>query len=221
MDSKKIKIALLALALLAGCLNYEQITTIKTDGSGDMYIHYWMHWRNDRDTTTINQLGLFNQDSIRSEFSSLYNTMDNIEVYNDFSDSTIHAKIEITFNSFDSLNYTKAFKGANFSIKNGPNNTRIFSQFIKPFATGFGFESNALNITHVYYLPGEITFHNANSLTRNKLTWEYTLAEIGTGKTITATYRPYKLKETPKWIYYSALTILVVVIVYLFRKRKK
>ncbi|MDP2039365.1 MAG: hypothetical protein Q8L04_18460 [Ignavibacteria bacterium] len=45
--------------------------------------------------------------------------------------------------------------------------------------------------------------------------------EVGMGKYITASYRPFKLKETPIWIYIIALLVLLVVIVYLFSKRIK
>lgn len=212
-------IPLLAL-ILTSCLNYTQITTIKTDGSGEMFVHYWMKWEDKRDSVLLNKLHIFNEDSIRSEFSSKHNTIERVETFVNYSDSTIHSQVELEFNNFDSLKYTKAFKGANFSLLEGANDTKIFSQFIAPFPTGFGLKSDQFVISLVYYLPGEILDHNAKYKSRNKLTWEYSLAEIGSGKTITATYRPFRLKETPPWVYYSALTVILIVLVYLFRKRK-
>lgn len=210
---------ILLTILISGCLNYTQITTLKTDNSGTMFIHYWMEWKTEKDSLLIEKLGIFEKDSIAKEFSSDYNKITNVEVYRDFTDSTVHAKVEMSFDNLDSLNHAKAFRDANFSIKDGPDNLKIFSQFIQPIATGFGFNSKAFAITYVYYLPGEILSHNATSISNNKLTWQYNLDEIGTGKYITATYRPFKLKETPEWIYYSALFVLVVVIIFLFRKK--
>lgn len=209
------------LVLLSGCLNYNQVTTIKTDGSGNMFIHYWMKWTSTRDSIIVENLGLFEKDSVFKEFTSKYNSITNVEVYRDFSDSTIHSKVEFEFNSLDSLNQLQAFKEAKLSIKDGDNNTKIFSQFIPPIATGFGFQSNTFSMIYTYYLPGEILNHNATEISRNKLTWKYSLEEIGTGKIISATYRPFKLKETPSWIYISALFVLVVVVVFLFSKRFK
>lgn len=206
---------------LSSCLNYTQVTTIKIDGSGNMFIHYWMKWKTSRDSLLIENLGIFNQDSVRKEFLSDFVNLTNVEVYRDFGDSTVHAKVELEFNSLENLNKTRAFKGAELSIKDGPGNTKIFSQFIQPIATGFGFESKDFAITYIYYLPGEIVSNNATSISNNMLTWKYTLDEIGTGKYITATYRPFKLKETPPWIYYSALLVIIVVIFYLFSKRAK
>lgn len=216
-----IAFAFTLMLFMDGCLNYTQVTTIKTDGSGNMFIHYWMKWTSQRDSLLVEQFGIFNKDSVQKEFSSLFSSIKNVEVYRDYSDSTIHAKVELNFNSLDSLNNTKAFKNSALSIKDGPKNTKIFSQFIPPIATGFGFESKSFSITYIYYLPGEILSHNATEISNNRLTWKYSLDEIGTGKYITATYRQFKLKETPLWIYISAMFILVVVVVFLFSKRMK
>jgi len=217
---KYFKLAPVLLLFLSGCLNYTQVTTIKTDGSGNMFIHYWMKWGTARDSLIVEQLGIFQQDSVYKEFSSEFNKINNVEVYRDYNDSTIHAKIEFEFNSLDSLNMTPAFRESQLTIKDGEKNTKIFSQFIQPIATGFGFESKDFSLTYIYYLPGEILSHNATEISRNKLTWQYSLAEIGTGKYITASYRPFKLKETPYWIYILSGLVLLIVIVFLFRKKK-
>ncbi len=213
-----IKIIVISL-LLSGCLNYEQITTIKTDDSGKMFIHYWMKFYSGQDSILVNQLGIFNEDSLKSQFSAPFTKIKNISVFNDYTDSTIHAQIEFEFTKFDSLNFLKPFRNNELSIKKGPENTKIFSQFIPPFATGFGFEPQNYKLKYVYYLPGDIIKHNANEKSNNKLTWEFSLEDIGTGKTITATYIPFKLKETPLIIYIIAFIVLIIVISFLFKKR--
>lgn len=218
---KKIKFIPLLILFASGCLDYTQVTTIKTDNSGNMFIHYWMKWDSPKDSLIIENLGIFVQDSVYKEFSSEYSSIKNVEVYKDYNDSTIHAKVDLDFESLDSLNTTNAFRGSELSIKEGEKNTKIFSQFIQPIATGFGIESKNFSLTYIYYLPGEILNHNATESSRNKLTWKYTLDEIGTGKHITATYRPFKLKETPTFIYYCALFVLVIVIIFIFSKRFK
>lgn len=212
--------AMSVLLFLSGCLNYTQVTTLKTDGSGSMFVHYWTELDNPEDTLFINRLGIFNADSIKKEFLSDYLTIDEIEVYRDFRDSTIHAKVVLTFAHFDSLNLSPVFRASKFSILNGPEEIKIFSQFIMPFATGFGINREEFKVRYIYYLPGEILEHNAVDVTRNKLTWEYNLEEIGSGRTITAVYRPFLLKETPKWIYLLCLMVLLIVITFLLKKRK-
>ncbi len=205
---------------LNGCLDYEQITNLKIDGSGDMYIHYWMKANNITDSTIIEKVGIFNPDSIKNEYSSQHLNITNIEVYRDDNDSTIHAKVMFTFNRIDSLNYTKKFKDMNFVFKSIDKNVMLFSQYVPPFATGFGIKGQEFKIIYTYYIPGEIFTHNANERSNNKLTWAFTLEEIGTGKTISATFRPFKLKETPVVIYYAALFVIVVVVFYLLKKKK-
>ncbi|MGE5400490.1 MAG: hypothetical protein ACM3S2_08810 [Ignavibacteriales bacterium] len=220
MNRKLFYLLIYTTLFLNGCLNYYQETTIKTDGSGEMFVHYWMKTAKSQDSLFVNQAGIFNADSIKKEFSSEYSKIGKVEVYADSADTTVHAKIELTFQHIDSLNSAKAFKDANFSLKNGAVGQKIFSQFIPPVATGFGIDANQFTVTYVYYLPGDIITHNAHEISKNRLTWKYKLSEIGMGKTITATYRPFKLKETPIWIYSLAFAVLIIVIIFLFKKNK-
>ena len=40
------------------------------------------------------------------------------------------------------------------------------------------------------------------------------------GKTISVTFIPYKIKETPYWIYMISGAVLIIVIIFLFKKKK-
>ncbi len=210
---------ILCMLFFSACLNYEQITTIRTDNSGEMFIHYYTKLNAWQDTSILSNFELFNKESLEQKFSSPYSKVQRIDVFKVMSDSSIHTQIEISFQNFDSLKQTKIFKNAEFSIKDGPDDTKIFSQFILPFVTGFGFELDDYTINYTYYLPGNIVTHNANDQSKNKLVWNFTLEEIRKGKTITATYRPFRLKETPTWIYFLAICVIVVVIIFLFKKK--
>ncbi|MEP0859939.1 MAG: hypothetical protein HRF52_00705 [Ignavibacterium sp.] len=205
---------------LTGCLNYEQRVLIYPDGSGNMEIHYWMHIPDSTVAKSVANLGIFIPDSIRNEFSSPFVKILDITSYSDSTDSTIHSVIKIEFSSIDSLNTIKAFAQSEFSLKDGASNQKIFTQFIPPVTTGFGIDGSKFFVKYVYEIRGDIITHNAISQKKNILTWQYNLNEIGRGKTISVTFKPYKLKETPKWIYYLAGLVLLVVIFYLFRKKK-
>jgi len=221
MRTRKLTLIFILISLtLTGCINYEQIATIKTDGSGEMFLHYWMEWKSSSDSLVVNNLEIFNQDSVTSSFTSKYINIEEIQVYRNFRDSTIHTKVEMSFSHIDSLNQLKVFKGANFAIKEAPENTKIFSQFVPPFSPGFGLSKQPVSITYTYYLPGQILQHNADYISNNKLIWKFESDVLWTGKIITATYRPFKLKETPKWIYISAFLVIFVVLVYLFRRKR-
>ena len=168
----------------------------------------------------LDRIGIFNADSIRHEFSSKFTNNVNVQVFSDSTDSTTHAVIKFLFTNIDSLNNIKAFSEANFSLRDGAAGQKIFSQFIPPIATGFGMDGSNYNVTYKYKFSGEIITHNAQKIEGQTLTWHYTLAEIGRGKTISVTFRPYKLKETPFWIYIVSGVVLLIVIIFLFRKKK-
>lgn len=203
-----------------GCLNYEQKTTIYPDGSGNMQIDYWMKFSDTSSVATILTLEIFNPDSIRKEFSSKFINIINVTTYSDTIDSTIHANIELSFNNVDSLNTANAFSQSKFLLEDGASGQKIFSQFIPPVTTGFGIDGSDYRVTYNYEIRGDIITHNATNKSGNNLTWSYSLSEIGRGKTISVTFKPFKLKETPYWIYILAGLVLLIVVFFLLRKKK-
>lgn len=206
--------------LVTGCLNYVQDTTIYPDGSGKMRINYWMNITDTSKATIILNLEIFNPDSIVKEFSSPFVKILDVTTYSDSTDSTVHANIELSFNHVDSLNTVNAFIQSRFSLEDGAASHKIFSQFIPPVTTGFGINGSAFHVTYNYDIRGDIITHNATNKSGNNLTWSYSLSEIGRGKTISVTFKPYKLKETPYWIYILAGLVLLIVIFFLVRKKK-
>jgi hypothetical protein len=213
-------ILLFAGLIISGCLNYNQEVQLYPDGSGEMKIKYWMHLPPGGDTTMINTIGIFNPELIEKEFGSEYSTIKNITVYIDSVDSTIHAAINLNFTRIDSLTKMKVFEDARFSLIDGAAGQKIFSQYIPPIATGFGIDGSNFKVTYTFKFYGDIITHNAHVINKQTLKWEYTLAEIGSGKTISVTFKPYKLKETPYWIYILSGLVLIIVLVFLFRKKK-
>jgi len=185
-----------------------------------MQVNYWMKYTDTSAVATILKLEIFNPDSIKKQFSSPFVKFLNIKTYADSTDSTIHAVIDLNFNYIDSLNTVPAFAQSNFKLEDGASGQKIFSQFIPPVTTGFGINGDQFRVTYVYDIRGEIITHNATSKSGNILTWSYTLSEIGRGKTISVTFKPFKLKETPYWIYILAGLVLLIVIFYLLKKKK-
>jgi len=210
----------LTLITLSGCLNYNQEVTLYPDGSGKMRIDYWMKFVNEESEKVVDNLGIFNPDSILSGFQSVHSKVENINVYRDTIDFTTHAVIDISFNHIDSLNKTKVFSEYNFSFVEKTGGQVVFSQFIPPIATGFGMDASTFSVTYKYTIPGEILSHNAHQVSGKSLAWRYSLSEIGGGKTIMVTFQPYKLKETPVWIYFLSGAVLLLVLFFLLKKRK-
>ena len=106
------------LATLTSCLNYTQVTTIKTDDSGKMYIHYWMHMDPDLDSLLLTKLGLFNEDSLKNIFEADFTELNFSKVYHDFTDSSLHSQIEFEFTNFDSLNKLQSSHLLNIPFEN-------------------------------------------------------------------------------------------------------
>ena len=77
-----------------GCLNFTQVTTIKKDKTGSMFVHWWYKWDSGEDSLVAERMHIFKKDSIKSLFSSKHTTIENIEVYKNLADSSIHGKIE-------------------------------------------------------------------------------------------------------------------------------
>jgi hypothetical protein len=204
----------------SGCLNYYQEVTLYPDGSGKMQIDYWMKFENEENEKIVENLGIFNPDSIRSGFQSIYSKVENVNVYRDTTDFTTHAIIDLSFTHIDSLNKTKVFSEYKFSFVQKTGGQIVFSQFIPPIATGFGIDASAFTVTYKYTIPGDILSHNAHQISGKSLTWRYNLSEIGGGKSITVTFQPYKLKETPLWIYILSGAVLLLVVFFLLKKRK-
>jgi hypothetical protein len=216
-----LKSVILSLSfLLASCINLLQDVILYPDGSGEMHIDYWMILPDDDSRRVADKIGIFNPDSIRSEFSSKYTKISDIKVFSDSTDSSTHATVDFAFVRIDSLNLTRAFSDAEFLFKEGTSGQINFSQFIPPIATGFGINASNYNVTYRYTFSGSILFHNAHRVENKTLIWSYSLDEIGGGKTISVIFRPYKLKKTPDWIYMLTGAVLVLVIFFLFKRKK-
>lgn len=219
---KKTLVILVSVVLLisSGCLNYIQDMEIYPDGSGKVKINYWMDFHSSENISVIESIGIFNVDSIKKEFTSDFTSVTFVEAMADSSDSTLHAIIHLDFTHVDSLSKLKVFSQYEFSLKDGASGQKIYTQFIPPITTGFGIDGSKYSITYNIVFKGEIITHNATNNYGNSLSWSYTLPEIGRGKTISVTFQPYKLKETPYWIYVLTGIVLLVVIIFLFKKKK-
>ena len=208
------------IIVLTACLNYEQDVILHPDGSGKMKIEYWMKIPDAGRKDVTDNLGIFNPDSIRNEFNSHHSKVEDVEVYIDSIDTTTHAIVEFSFDRIDSLNYTKMFADSKFRFKEETSGQIVFSQVISPIATGFGISADNFKVIYKYTLTGTIINSNAHQVQDNTLTWNYSLADIGTGKTINVTFRPFKLEKTPDWIYMLTGTVLILVIFFLLRRKR-
>ncbi len=217
----KIKLLLFLVTIaVTGCLNYVQEVVLYPDGSGTMQIDYWMKLPDEESRVVAEKIGLFNPDSVKKEFGSDYTKIESVTVFTDSTDSTTHTVIRLSFERIDSLNNVKAFADAQFVFRKESSGLIYFSQFIPPIATGFGIDASKYHVVYKYTFGGKIINHNAKKVDGRTLVWDYALADIGSGKTIFTTFRPFKLKKTPDWIYMLTGAVLALVIFFLLRKKK-
>ncbi len=215
---KKILFPLsLFLVFLHGCINFQQTTKLFKDGSGETYIHLWTGITND--STDSIRLNFFIKDSLLSKFSSPFCKITGSEVYNDFTDSTIHAKIWLKFDDIEKLGNIKGMEGNIFEYKTISEKEKIFTHKINvPYF--FTSDTTETKISYTYYLPGNILEHNADRISSNELTWFFDQSDLTSDLIIKVRIEPFKLKETPVWIYYLSLFIIIIIILFLFVKKK-
>ena len=206
------------LVLLSGCLNYIQDVNIYPDGSGKMSLHYWSNLPYDINSDELRHLTIFSPDFLKKEFTSKYYNLESIKVYTDTTDGTTHAIINITFNSIDSLNYSRTFQNSKFSLVDDGTGVKIFTQKIPAINDSLLSDSSKYSNTYKYTFYGNIYDDNSTEKDGRTLIWKYKPYEIGPGKTIYVKYKPFRLKETPEWIYILMGIVIIMVLFFLLRR---
>lgn len=79
---------------LVGCVNYDQKTTLKEDGSGSMKVHYWSSMKNFSMGTTLGKFE-FDEAKAKDKYKSSNSDVTSIKVEDKLDDSTKHVYIMI------------------------------------------------------------------------------------------------------------------------------
>ncbi len=215
---KRLISLVLSFIFLQSCISFEQTTKLYKDGSGESFIHLWSNVINDSTNSALENI--FSEDSLVAKFTSPFCEVTDSEIYNDFRDSTVHAKIWFKFDDAEKLGNIKGLEGNIFEYKTISEKEKIFTHKIN-FPYYFSDNASAkMNISYTYYLPGNILEHNADRISINELTWYFTEKDLQNNIEIMARIEPFKLKETPVWIYYLALSIIIILFLFLFIKKK-
>src|SRR5215216_6020925 len=101
---------------LAGCVNYDQKTTLKDDGSGSMKVHYWSSMKNFSMGTTLGKFE-FDEAKAKDKYKSGNSDVTGIKVEEKLDDSTKHVHIDLTFKDINKLSDAKGFDGVKISWK--------------------------------------------------------------------------------------------------------
>src|SRR5262245_50735590 len=101
---------------LVGCVNYDQKTTLKDDGSGSMKIHYWSAMSNFSMGTTLGKFD-FDEAKAKEKYKSATTDVTSIKVEDKLDDSTKHVYIDLTFKDINKISDAKGFEGVKVSWK--------------------------------------------------------------------------------------------------------
>ncbi|HOP49352.1 MAG TPA: hypothetical protein PK887_01860 [Ignavibacteriales bacterium] len=227
---KKKFLLFFVIVLISGCIDYYQEFEFNKDGEGKFFIHYWMKRKNTfydstksrrvNDSLFISKFYQFNPDTLKKLYVSEHLSEFSANTFSDSVDNTIHTQIMFKFKDVNKLSEVPPLSVFRISYKDGAEGQKVFREFVPPLNALFTIPDSTLTFKVVVYLPGIVITHNANELYKNRVTWVFKHSEIGTGKYLVATIKPFKLKETPKWLYYLSGSVLLIVIYFLLRKGK-
>lgn len=178
-----------SLMILSGCVNLEQKTSLKSDGSGTMKIHYWSKSSN---ITGDELAGFgFTEDKIKQNYSSSNTETENISIEKKDSDSTTHVNLDLKFKDINKLTDAKAFAKIKASWKEGKDGME-FKYILNADTSNakqFGMESYKLN--YEFEFPSEVISTNGK-MDGNKVSWNKTVADLKEDVEMTATLKTKK-----------------------------
>ena len=174
--------------LITGCVNYDQKTELKSDGSGTMKIHYWASSSNISD----NELGGFgfNDEKARKNFTSTNTTVDNVKIEEkadtDTTKST-HVYLDLKFKDINKLSEAKGFEKIKATYEKSEKGMEFKYTLLKDTAnSGFGMEKYTL--TYEFNFPDEVLATNGN-LDGKKVSWSKNLTDLKEDVLMSATIK--------------------------------
>ncbi len=207
------------ILIFNGCLNLEVETFIGGDGSGSSIIHYWTDFEIlFNDTSSSNHFS-FKEDVIRKNFSDENIEIKSIKIWKKEEDTTYHTEVKIVFDDINRLSNCTFFKDYEISFVDGAPGQKIFNQKLKGSNLSIA-DLNKYKIKFIYHFPGPIVTDNATERRNNDLSWSFSLEQLKTDKTLTATV---KVPANSGIGYIVAVSIMILIglwVILIIRKRK-
>lgn len=208
---------LFASVCFAGCVNYDQKTTIKEDGSGSMKIHYWSNMKNFSMGTTLEDFE-FEEAKAKEKYKSSNSEVTSIKVEDKLDDSTKHVFIELTFKDLNKLKDAKGFAGVNSSWKEVADGLEMKYTLIKDTTAANLFNSSDYKVTYEFTMPSDIVSTNGTK-DGQTVKYSYTLADFG--KDIEMTTVVKKPKGKLCGILGFVMSTMLIGLAYYSQKKKK
>lgn len=173
-----LAVAVFAFSLyLVGCVNYDQKTTLKDDGSGSMKVHYWSSMKNFSMGTTLGKFE-FDEPKAKDKYKSGNSDVTSIKVEEKLDDSTKHVYIDLTFKDINKLADAKGFEGVKVSWKDVTDGKELKYTLLADTSAAKQMSASDYKVTYEFEMPSEIISTNGTK-DGQKVKYSYTLADLG------------------------------------------
>jgi hypothetical protein len=163
---------------LSGCVNYDQKTTLKGDGSGSMSIHYWTKMSNFSMGTTLGKFE-FEEAKAKDNYTSSNTTVKSVKVEDrPNEDSTKHVMIELDFKDINKLPDAKGFSGVKPSWKEVADGMELKYTLLQDTSAANNMGASDYKVTYSFDMPSEIVSTNGKK-DGQKVSWDYKVSDLG------------------------------------------
>ena len=202
---------------LAGCVNYDQKTTLKEDGSGSMKVHYWSSMKNFSMGTTLGKFE-FDEAKAKDKYKSGNSDVTSLKVEEKLDDSTKHVFVELTFKDINKLSDAKGFESAKVTWKEVPDGMELKYTLLQDTSAAKQMSASDYKVTYEFTMPAEVVSTNGTK-DGQTVKYSYTLADLG--KDIDMTTVVKKAKGKMCGIIGMAMGTLLIGFAYYTQRKKK
>ena len=171
----------------SGCVNFDQKTAIKQDGSGSMTVHYWTKMSNVKSSTELGSFS-FEEAKAKSNYSSSNTDVKKVKVEEKLGDSTKHVTVELSFKNINDISSAKAFEKIKASWKEGKEGMD-FSYFVPKDTSNAGnMGASDIVLNYEFEFPAEVLKTNGRK-DGQKIIYEKKLSDLKNDLEMTATVK--------------------------------
>ncbi len=204
---------------LSGCVNLEQKTVLKQDGSGTMNMHYWTKMSH---LNTSKEIGgfSFDESKAKANYSSANTDILSAKMEDNLDDSTTHVKVELKFRNINELKTAMGFNKIKSSWKEGKNGMEFSYSIPEDSTNSHMIGSGSYKLIFEVEFPGEVLETNGTK-EGNKVVWNRSLADLKKDLVMTATVKNEGKKCGLFGFEFPLLALAALAIIQIKVKRKK
>jgi hypothetical protein len=179
---------ILALGIyLSGCVNLDQKTVLKNDGSGTMKVKYWTKSSN---VSGDELAGFgFTEAKAKANYSSSNTEASDIVIKkNATADSLTEVSLNVKFKDFNKLTDAKAFSKIKASYVKGKDGMDFKYVLLEDTANAKQMGMNEYKLTYEFEFPGEVISTNGKK-DGKVVKWDNTVADLKDDIEYTATIK--------------------------------